>query len=182
MYKPKGRTVSKTTRLDEELLDLLEKKAEKEYLSSSAMIDNVLTKYVNYYMYLESYPSITLSQSEFQSIIIEVDDEKIEAIGKRLGYTNPRNYFLMRGINPDISSVMSIIETHYGVGNKWFEVYNHHKDDEYLLHCTHRFGLKWSLFLDDYFRSMFQELLGSGVDISYTDSYITMKIKKNGKE
>jgi hypothetical protein len=175
MYKASGRAAAKSIRLDQNLIEILEDEAERKNMSTNALIERVLLKYAKYYRHLENYPVLILSQSEFQSLMREIPDERIEELGWELG-RNIRGYFLMRGINPDLDSVISILEENYADGAGWFDLHYHNRDGRRLLHFSHRNGLKWSKFLASYIKSIFKELMDTEIEIEYTESYVTTRM------
>ena len=176
LYNPSGSAAAKSIRIDQALLDILEKKAEDENLSTNAFIEKILMKYATHYMYLEDYPSIILSQQMFRSLIEEIHDEKIEELGNQLGSIGLRGYLLMRGITPSLDSILRILELNYGKEGGWFDYHCHDVGGKKLVHCTHRYGLKWSKFLANYIETIFYEILEFDIDVEYTESYVTMRI------
>ena len=176
MYEPSGRAAAKSIRIDQVLLDILEKKAEEENLSTNAFIENILLRYAKHYRYLEDYPVITLSQSMFHSIINEIPEENIEKLGMAQGKKGPRGYLLMRGLTPTLDSVIKVLEENYARGSSWFELHRHETNGNKILHCTHRNGLRWSKFLASYLTAMFEEILDIEVRVDITESYITIRI------
>ena len=176
LYTPSGHASAKSIRIDQALLNILEKKAEDENLSTNAFIESILMKYATHYMYLEDYPSIILSQQMFQSFLREIIDEKIDELGNQLGNIGFRGYLLMRGITPSLDSILRILELNYGKEGGWFDYHCHDVGGKKLVHCTHRYGLKWSKFLANYIETIFYEILEFDIDVEYTESYVTMRI------
>ena len=176
LYTSSGHASAKSIRIDQALLNILEKKAEDENLSTNAFIESILMKYATHYMYLEDYPSIILSQQMFQSFLREIIDEKIDELGNQLGNIGFRGYLLMRGITPSLDSILRILELNYGKEGGWFDYHCHDVGGKKLVHCTHRYGLKWSKFLANYIETIFYEILEVDIDVEYTESYVTMRI------
>ncbi|MBD3207251.1 hypothetical protein GF319_13040 [Candidatus Bathyarchaeota archaeon] len=176
MYKPSGRSAAKSIRIDQALLDIIEKRAEEENLSTNAFIENVLLKYAKHYMFLDDLSTMTISQLIVQSFLEEIPDKKLEELGADLGRRGLKNYLLMRGIEPSPDSIIEILDENYAEGAGWFELHSHGLDGNKLLHFTHRNGLKWSKFLSSYLESMFLELLDLDISVEMTESYVTVRI------
>lgn len=176
MYKPSGRSAAKSIRIDQALLDIIEKRAEQENLSTNAFIENVLLKYAKHFMFLDDFSTMTLSQLVVQSFLAEIPDKKLEELGADLGRKGLKNYLLMRGIEASLDSIIEVLDENYAEGGGWFELHSHSLNGKKLLHFTHRNGLKWSKFLSYYLESMFLELLDIEINLEMTDSYVTVRI------
>lgn len=176
MYEQSGLAATKSIRIDQALLDILENAAEKENLSTNAFIDRLLVEYAEHERYLKNFPIIVLSYSMFNELINEISDERAEELGGKLGAVGPKSYMLMRGMEISLESVLKILDRNYGKGGGWFDPHIHKIDDSVMLHLTHRYGVKWSRFLAGYLRAMFKELFEIEAKIDIADSYLTAKI------
>ena len=176
MYEPSGEASAKSIRIDSALLDILEEEADAMNLSVNAFIESILTTYVIHHRHLESYPHVIINNDILRMFLEEIDEGRIEEIGRELGRRIPRGYLLMRGIVPTHESVIKVLRENYSQGSSLFELHIHDQGKQKILHCTHRNGIKWSRFLVGYIEEMFRSLLDVDISTEYTDSYVTFTI------
>jgi hypothetical protein len=169
----KGKTVTRTIRIDEGYDDVLKYEAERQGVSVNTVLDQLLRKYVQSYRFFDNLSAITLSAPSLQALLKVIKEEEIIKIGKELGKERPYELILKRGIRPNYESAKWYILDVLGEHSGWLRASINIREGNEFIHLSHPFGLKWSLFLQGYFGVFFQEIVGLVPEIDVLSSSIT---------
>jgi len=85
MSVKRKKTVLRTIRLDGELDSILRDDAEDRNLTVNGLINQIMTKYVEWDRHTEKIGFISFAKQTFKSILEEVDDRKVEQIATNTG-------------------------------------------------------------------------------------------------
>jgi hypothetical protein len=173
----KGKTVTRTIRIDEGYDDILKYEAERKGVSVNTILDQQLRKYVQSYRYFENLSAITLSATSLHALLNVIDEEEILAIGTELGKERPYELILKRGIKPSYESAKWYILEVLGDQSGWLSATINVRGGNEYIHLSHPFGYKWSLFLQGYFGIFFREIVGVTPEIDVLSSSITFTFK-----
>jgi hypothetical protein len=173
----KGKTVTRTIRIDEGYDDILKYEAERRGISVNTILEQQLKKYVQSYRYFENLSAITLSSTSLQAFLDVIEEDQMLAIGSELGKERPYELILKRGIEPNYESAKWYIMDVLGDQSGWLSpTINVRGGNEYI-HLSHPFGYKWSLFLQGYFGVFFKEVVGVIPEVDVLSSSITFTFK-----
>ncbi len=173
----KGKTVTRTIRIDEGYDDILKYEAERKGVSVNTILDQQLRKYVQSYRYFENLSAITLSATSLHALLNVIEEEEILAIGTELGKERPYELILKRGIKPSYESAKWYILDVLGEQSGWLSATINVRGGNEYIHLSHPFGHKWSLFLQGYFGIFFREIVGVTPEIDVLSSSITFTFK-----
>ncbi len=173
----KGKTVTRTIRIDEGYDDILKYEAERKGVSVNTILDQQLRKYVQSYRYFENLSAITLSATSLHALLNVIEEEEILAIGTELGKERPYELILKRGIKPSYESAKWYILDVLGDQSGWLSATINVRGGNEYIHLSHPFGYKWSLFLQGYFGIFFREIVGVTPEIDVLSSSITFTFK-----
>ncbi|TFH18634.1 hypothetical protein E4H04_02820 [Candidatus Bathyarchaeota archaeon] len=173
----KGKTVTRTIRIDEGYDDILKYEAERKGVSVNTILDQQLRKYVQSYRYFENLSAITLSATSLHALLNVIEEEEILAIGTELGKERPYELILKRGIKPSYESAKWYILDVLGDQSGWLSAAINVRGGNEYIHLSHPFGYKWSLFLQGYFGIFFREIVGVTPEIDVLSSSITFTFK-----
>ena len=116
----------------------------------------------------------------FENIINGLTDEDIALAGRKSGRSLPKDRLLMRGMPVDRESVIWYVTEVLGGYNDWFTCDIHERKDNTLLHLRHVYNEKWSIFIQNYLLSLFNELLGvDNIEFDLTDSTVSLMLPKS---
>ncbi|MFH1180020.1 MAG: hypothetical protein V1710_06650 [Candidatus Bathyarchaeota archaeon] len=173
----KGKTVTRTIRIDEGYDDILKYEAERKGVSVNTILDQQLRKYVQSYRYFENLSAITLSATSLHALLNVIEEKEILAIGTELGKERPYELILKRGIKPSYESAKWYILEVLGDQSGWLSATINVRGGNEYIHLSHPFGYKWSLFLQGYFGIFFREIVGVTPEIDVLSSSITFTFK-----
>jgi hypothetical protein len=173
----KGKTVTRTIRIDEGYDDILKYEAERKGVSVNTILDQQLRKYVQSYRYFENLSAVTLSATSLHALLNVIEEEEILAIGTELGKERPYELILKRGIKPSYESAKWYILDVLGDQSGWLSATINVRGGNEYIHLSHPFGYKWSLFLQRYFGTFFREIVGVNPEMDVLSSSITFTFK-----
>ena len=169
----KGKTVTRTIRIDEGYDEIIKYEAERRGVSVNTILDQLLRKYVQSYRYFENLTAITLSAPSLLALLEKVEEEEIIAIGKELGKERPYELILKRGIKPSYESAKWYILEVLGDQSGWLSASINVRGGNEFIHLSHPFGYKWSLFLQGYFGTFFKEVVSVSPETDVLSSSVT---------
>jgi len=175
-YEPSGKTVTRTFRLDQKWDLVLEKEAEGRNISVSALLNQIVLKFVFTDRHYDGGLAITLPSKTFASLIERMREDDAAEVGHNTGLTIPEDRFLMRGIPPDYRSVIWFIKEILDKYNGLFQCVHHKTRDRTFLHLRHYLGKNWSHFLSNYMLSLFRSILGIDVQTELREDSVTVYI------
>jgi len=128
--------------------------------------------------YFSRGESIILSSQTLLQLLSNLDSAEIVDAGKKSGYRRTMDQLLMRGMALDRKSAIWYITEVIGKYSAWFTCDKHEEKNHTLLYLRHSYNEKWSLFLQNYFNTMFKELLDITPEIEYTSNSIILRVPK----
>lgn len=173
----KGKTVTRTIRIDEGYDDILKYEAERNGVSVNTILEQQLKRYVQSYRFFQNLSAITLSATSLQAFIDRLTEEQISEIGKELGKERPYELILKRGLQPNYSSALWYIEDVLGDESGWLSSTVSRREGYEYVHLSHPFGHKWSVFLEGYFGTFFTDIAGLNPETHVLSSSITFTFK-----
>ena len=96
MLNKKRKTVGRSFRISEELLDVLNEEAEKQGVSVNSHMNKLLQQYA-YLRYMLRYGAITLTRKSFSAILESCPEDKIRENGRNSGAKITRDLMLTMG-------------------------------------------------------------------------------------
>ncbi|HTY75914.1 MAG TPA: hypothetical protein VMD05_10160 [Candidatus Nanoarchaeia archaeon] len=176
MQRQKRRTLSRSFRLDEQSLNILEEEAEKQKTSSNALLNRILLDYCLFYRYLKHIPTITLPQDLFANIIRDCPEENVKLYGKNSGSEIAKDVFGTIGLDFNRENLTFYLEEIMGHYANSF-VYNHHinSNGKDVFHLRHNLGEKWSIFLSEEISTLIERCSGEQVKKELTKNTVTIE-------
>ena len=128
--------------------------------------------------YFNRGESIILSSQTLLELLSNLDSEEVMNAGKKSGYRRTMDQLLMRGMALDRKSAIWYITEVIGKYSAWFTCDLHEEKINTLLYLRHPYNEKWSIFLQNYFNTMFKELLDIIPEIEYTSNSVILRVPK----
>jgi hypothetical protein len=168
-------TVSRSFRIGEEWEKILQEDAEAQGTSVNALLNNILKRY-SVLRVSSEYHAISLPSEMFMSLILKGSDLETAEIGKNYG-DSARELFLRWGFPLDYSSVVWVIEYLFQEIFQWYICAHHTQGDQDVFHLSHGYGQNWSVYLSNFFSSLFDIILNIKIDVEVSDSSATFFVK-----
>lgn len=176
MSKKKDESTIRTFRLSTELDDVLKEEAERQSISVSALLNQIVQRYSEAERYFNRYDALTLEKNTFISFIEDLPEEKVAEVGDLAGSRSLQNGLRIRGLNFNAETVRFFVEHVYGRHSGWFEANFYEKNNHSIYHLRHDFGEKWSLFISHYMIKMFDSLLDTSIRTEVKEDSVTIFI------
>jgi hypothetical protein len=176
-------TKVRTFRVNTSLDNVLREEAERQSITVSALLSQMVARYAAAERYFTRYNALTVERNTFKSFIDEVSDEKVAELGDLAGSRSLRNGLAIRGMGVNRENIRFIVEEVYGMYSGWFTANFFEKDGTSVYHLRHNLGKKWSIFLERYMVNMFKTLMGLEVEVEKGYDFVTIYIpnKKESK-
>ena len=145
----KKSSISLSVRLIPELHDVLKGEAERQSITISALITNILTKYTKLDRSVERFGFVTIGRHSFKTILDSVSEEKLDQAAIA-GGEHMKDYIQFWRSNPDISDFLEALQIwskHGGTAQLEVKKVEHEgAAKEYTITLYHDFGEKWSRY------------------------------------
>jgi hypothetical protein len=167
--------LTKTFRLDEELLEGLRKAARHEGISENALVQDLISRRVKADPLVHAFPFIILSRRSFIPILGTANPDSLELVALELGR---KNFTLTRELYKSTGKELGFSEYLVDVLDKqvhWFEVEGvENKPERLTLH--HECGMKWSLFLKSFLTAAYEVMSKEKVRMVLNDTYVSLEL------
>ena len=176
MVDRKTQTVLRGVRIPKQLNELLQKDADAENRTVSALVVSVLTKYAEWDRYTQKFGFVTVPRSTYKRMIEKMDEQAYLAATEEAPSTFLEMIrFWYKRVDPQI--VCSFCErlSKY-VGATQCEI--EYKDGDYTITLEHDFGLKYSNQLKRVYETVTRETLGIEPKIEVTKNSIFIRFSE----
>lgn len=177
-YEPSGESVTRTFRLDKKWDAVLEEEARNRNISVSALLNQVVLKFVFADRYYHAGLAVTLPNKTFSSMIERIRTDDMIELGYNTGVVIPEDRFTMRGMQRDYRSVIWFIREILDKYNGLFRCVYQETPRRNILLLRHLLGKNWSHFLSNYMKALFKGLLDIEVKTEMKADYVTVYINK----
>lgn len=150
-------TVTRTFRVNKEWDTVLQEQADWQGISVSTLLDQIVRRYVIAERFQFNAPAVNMENKAFLQVIEELDEETIKKVASESGRILPEEELLRRGLPQEFDSIVWIMKEVFGRYGGWFTVDQYENENENALHLRHYLGIKWSLYLEHFFKAMFMK-------------------------
>jgi hypothetical protein len=168
------KTVTRTIRIDSDIDKSLEDLASKERTSVNFLINGALLKYIEWdYLAAKFGVNANFSQSS-RKLLTYVSDNQVSEFARWVAKTVFKEYveFWFKTVNMD--SVLKAIRLLGSAGNFQNEEFSDGMMRTII--CKHNMGSKWSLYYEEVFKYVFQELLSADVKIQAGENQVLVRL------
>lgn len=176
---PRKKTESITFRLDCEILDYLRQEAKIKDVSINTLVSQIVKQHTNWHSIAAQAGFISVRKPVLIKLLESQTDEHIKSLAKHVALSSNKDFILMLRRKYNIHSVLDMIET-------WIHVsgypYTHNLEDLdysnklYSFIVQHNMGSKWSLYLAEVYKSIFEEFGMRNAQFDMTDSALSFEI------
>jgi hypothetical protein len=159
------RTESQSFRVDERILDTLREEARRDNVSLSALVNQVLTRYVDYERFANRMGAVSLASKTFASILNAASEEDIVKAAEVEGQSSPTAFITSMNGHMSINNVMGFIRDLSDHAHLF--KYSVISQSPPTFTLVHELGPKWSLFISHYLSEAFKS---AGMQVKFTSS------------
>ena len=162
------KTETSTFRLEKDILEKLRDEAKTEKISLNAYVNQIITKFVEWYAPAQKAGMVPLPKQLLIMIMEKLSDEQIIQIAENMVTKEIKDIILALKGEHDAQGFVSVIESWAKTSN--FPVQHQvlgESSHKYVI--THEMGKNWSLYFGVIFTRMFEELGLKNVNCEITD-------------
>lgn len=146
-------SVTHTFRINAKTNDILVEEAKRAGINLNAFVNRWLNRYASTYRFFLKNRTVTMSRRAFSYLLTELAEERLTAIGRKLGSEDPPEFSRIFGKEYDRESFEFFLKEVLPVAG-WFECEEGlgSTSNSFFLH--HTYGPKWTLFLRAFLEGM----------------------------
>jgi predicted DNA-binding ribbon-helix-helix protein len=177
--KTRRRTESITFRLESEILGKLRQEAKRKDVSVNTLVSQISKQHTNWHSTSAQAGFISVRKPLIIKLLEGQNDEQIKLLAKYVAFSSNKDFLLMLRRKYNIHSALDMIETWVSASGY---SYSHNTDDlDYSkrLHTfivQHNMGMKWSLYLAELYKNLFEEFEVRNAQFDMTDSTLAFEI------
>jgi hypothetical protein len=170
----KEKTVTISFRVNESAFKALQEEAKKRNISLNTLANQMFIQFAEYDRFLDRFRMVRLSTPTLKRIINAATDDKIIDAGRQAGGSVPESFILAKSGEITLSSILEYLRL-MGAHANLFDYSDIVHSGRNSVTLTHDLGVKGSLFLANYVRSILQSIDMDGNVMQYPDA-ITIEI------
>ncbi|MEJ2114161.1 MAG: hypothetical protein P8X62_10890 [Flavobacteriaceae bacterium] len=151
--------VIRTIRTSNENDEIIREEAKKQGVSMNSLINQIIEKYVTTYRLIESFPCLIIPCEMVKGWLDGMAEDFIFGEGAIAGSFVPKHGLFLNKMTPNLENVLFAMEKRVGQHSNWFQLQRYKANGKLNLLLRHNLGKKWSIFLNAYYTTLFEELL-----------------------
>jgi predicted DNA-binding ribbon-helix-helix protein len=179
LEKTKRKTESITFRLESEILDSLRQEAKRKDISVNTLVSQIAKQHKNWHSTAAQAGFISVRKPLMIKLLESQNEEQVKSLAKYVADSSNKDFILMLRRKYNIHSAIDMIET-------WIHTsgysYVHNLDDLdysnrlHLFVVQHHMGMKWSMYLAELYKNLFEEFDVRNSQFDMTDSTLAFEI------
>ena len=177
--KTRKKTESITFRLESEILHSLRREARRKDVSLNTLASQITKQHTQWHSLAAQAGFISVRKPLLIKLLESQTDEQLKSLARYIALSSNKDLLLMLRKKYNIYSALDMIET-------WISIsgysYNHDTEDLDYSNGVHSFivqhnmGMKWSLFLSELYKNLFEEFGIRNAQFDLTDSTLAFEI------
>jgi hypothetical protein len=113
-------------------------------------------------------------------IIQFLPDNRVAEEAENLGTLDAVDFFNSLGYPREYETFTYLIKEHFGSHKfaRWFQCFHHSIETQDLFHLQHNLGRKWSVFVDNYLRTILKTITNTKVESRTYEYAVTLKVSR----
>ena len=169
-------TVTRTFRVNKEWDQILHEQAKWQGISVSNLLDQIVRRYVVTDRFQINSPFISMDNKAFIRLLEKINEGDIKDAGIVSGGFLPEEELLRSGLSNSFQSFVWMMKEVFGRYGGWFSVDHYTTEDQNVIHLQHYLDRKWSIYLDNFFSSMFKKNLDIEAKTEIREESVTFYI------
>jgi hypothetical protein len=164
------RTTTRSFRVDELALEVIEKDAERANISVNTLVNQLLLSYADFDHYFSRFQTVKITSDALGYLIQCVSDEVAVEAGRRTAISMARSVILAKHGSVSLDGVLEHLKT-ISEYSKFYTYSESERGGKRAVILIHSFGPKGSIYFTEYLRSMF-EMIGIKPKIISTEKAV----------
>lgn len=170
----KRKTETIAFRLDTSLIDRLRKEASQKEISLNTMASQIFRQHVDWHSNAAKAGFLTVRKGLILRLLDLANEDQLVKIAEYIAKKETKNFVLMLRNEYNITSALDVVET-------WIRIagYPYRHDTTYSKHSytiQHEMGRKWSIYLAEQYRFLFEDFGLKKVKFDITDSVLSFSV------
>jgi predicted DNA-binding ribbon-helix-helix protein len=179
LRKGKKKTESITFRLESQVLDHLREEAKRKDVSINTLVSQVARQHTNWYSTATQAGFIPVRKPLMIKLLESQNEEQIKSLAKHVAKSSNKDFILMLRGKYNIHSALDFIET--WVRTSGYSYTHNIEDLDYssrlhILVVQHDMGMRWSLYLAELYKNLFEEFKVRNARFETTDSTMAFEV------
>src|SRR5215472_6216276 len=160
-------------RLDRAALNTIRSEARQKDISVNTLLNQIIRQHVQWHSYAASAGFLTVRKQLIMQLINRLDEEEIKNTAKEMSRESKDFVLLLRN-EYRLESVLDVLQTWVRISG--YKYKSEIKGSTQLHIIQHDMGKKWSLYLADLFRHIFEELEIRKMDFDVTENTLSFRL------
>lgn len=161
-------------RLESSLIEKLRREAKHKEISLNTLVSHVFKQHVDWHSNAAKAGFLTVRRGLIVELLKNSTEDQLAKIAEYIAKRETRDFVLMLRNEYNITSALDVIET-------WIRIagYPYRHDVQYSKHSytiQHDMGKKWSLYLSEQYRFLFEDFGLKRVQFHMTDSTLAFSV------
>ena len=169
---------TRTVRIKEESDLILEREADRAGTSVNALVSNLVDRYVDTLRFFQSGSMLSMSGNTLEAFLGHISDDEIAEEAYVQSTSLVRESLMQRGMKLNYESVLWYIRQVLGQYYGWYRCDYNEDDALDILHLSHDYGYKWSVFLSSYISSILKEVIDLQLNTVISIKSVNIQILK----
>jgi hypothetical protein len=171
---PLKTTESVTLRLDKDILDKLRKEAKEKQVSLNVLMGQLALQHLDWHAHSVKAGFITVRRGKIMKILEKITEKDIVEIAEYVAKKESKGFVMMLRNEYNITSALEVIETWIKISGYYYRHELRGSEHSYLI--QHEMGKKWSLYLRELYRFIFEDFGLPRVDFDVSDDMLSFKV------
>lgn len=174
------KSTTRTIRIESDIDASLVELATKERISVNFLVNGALRKYVEWDYLATKFGIVANFSGASRKMMTYLSDEEVKELARWVGKNQFKEYVMFWFKSIDLENVLKSIKLLGYGGNFQYQEYVDGRTRTTV--CKHNCGPKWSLYYEQVFKSVFEDLLKTQVNVESTDDQVLLKIPTSSQE
>ena len=167
-------TESVTLRFHQQALNRLRKDAEDKHISLNTLLNQIVIQHLDWHAHAAKAGFITVRKGTIMKMLEKILEKDIIEIAEITARKESKEFVIMLRNEYSLISALDVIET-------WIEItgysYRHEvRGSEHFFIVQHHMGMKWSLFLREIYRFIFEDFGLGRVHFDSSENVLSFKV------
>lgn len=171
------RDIIRTLRIDKKNDLVIIKEAEEKRISINSYYNHIIDSYVNCYKLINVLPYLAIPRELVKEFVDDLSKEKLIELGEHFGAYIPSHSLFLNGLDLTIENIVKSMKVQCQEFN-WYQFNSQTRNGKKKLLLRHRLGKKWSVYLNAYYKTLFQRLVDINIKTRVGDDSLALTIPK----
>jgi hypothetical protein len=167
-------TESVTLRFDKELVDKLRKEAKEKNISLNSLMGQIAIQHLDWHAHSIKAGFIAVRRSKIIKMLEKLSENDIVEIAEYVSKKESKDFIMMLRNEYNITSALDVIETWIKIAGYSYRHDVRGSEHSYIIH--HDMSRKWSLYLREQYRFIFEDFGLPRIDFDLSESMLSFKV------